>query len=217
MPQVHSDSVLVTTQNAAGNKLDYYLRRQVGYTLRLDPVGGSRDARVDGRLDVRLDNTGPDSGLPQIVIGPYDPRFAPGENRSYVSVYTPLAATGATLDGHPEPVYTGTEVGRNVYSAFLSLPARSSHTLAVNVSGSVHLDADGWYTLTLVRQPMLNPDDVAVTLEAPAGWRFAALRGLEQAGENRATGRFRLDHTTTVRVRLAAETSDVWQRLVDGR
>jgi hypothetical protein len=107
-------------------------------------------------------------------------------------------------------------MGRNVYSAFLSLPARSSHTLAVNVSGSVHLDADGWYTLTLVQQPMLNPDDVTVNLEAPAGWRFAAVQGLEQAGSNRATGRLRLDHTTTVRVRLAAATGDVWQRLVDG-
>ena len=216
VPPVSSDSLLVTTQNAAANKLDYYLRRQLDYTLRLDPVAGARDARVHGRLDVRLDNTGPDSGLPQYVIGPFDSRFVAGENRSYVSVYTPLAAAGATFDGHPEPIYSGTEVGRNVYSAFLSIPARNSRTLAVNVSGIVHLDADGWYTLTLVPQPMLNPDDVTVNLEAPAGWRFAAVRGLEHEGENRATGRLRLDHTTTVRVRLAPATGDVWQRLVDG-
>jgi hypothetical protein len=192
------------------------LRRHVDYTLRLDPLDGRRDARVDGRIDVRLDNTGPDSGLPQVVIGPHDPRFVAGENRSYASVYTPLVATAATLEGHPQPVYGGTEVGRNVYSAFLSVPARSSRTFAVNVTGSVHLDADGWYTLTFVRQPMVNPDDVTLSLKAPAGWRFAAARGLEQAGGERATGRFRLDHTTTVRVRLAPATGGVWQRLVDG-
>jgi len=216
VPPVRSDSLLVTTQNAAANKLDYYLRRHVDYTLRLDPLDGRRDARVDGRIDVRLDNTGPDSGLPQVVIGPHDPRFVAGENRSYASVYTPLVATAATLEGHPQPVYGGTEVGRNVYSAFLSVPARSSRTFAVNVTGSVHLDADGWYTLTFVRQPMVNPDDVTLSLKAPAGWRFAAARGLEQAGGERATGRFRLDHTTTVRVRLAPATGGVWQRLVDG-
>jgi UDP-N-acetylmuramyl pentapeptide phosphotransferase/UDP-N-acetylglucosamine-1-phosphate transferase len=216
VPGVRSDSVLVTTQNAAGNKLDYYLRRHVNYGLRLDPVGGGRDARVQGRLDVRLDNTGPDSGLPQYVIGPYDSRFVAGENRSYVSVYTPLAATAAAFDGHPEPVYSGTELGRNVYSAFLSIPARSSRTLAVDVSGSVHLDGDGWYTLALLPQPMVHPDDVTVTLEAPSGWRFAAVRGLKQARSNRATGRFRLDHTAPVRVRLAPATGEVWQRLVDG-
>jgi hypothetical protein len=131
-------------------------------------------------------------------------------------VYTPLVATAATFEGQTEPVYSGTEVGRNVYSAFLSVPARSSRTFAVSVTGSVHLDADGWYTLTLVQQPMVNPDDVTLTLKAPAGWRFAAVRGLDQAGGNRATGRFSLDHNKTVRVRLAPATGDVWQRLVEG-
>jgi UDP-N-acetylmuramyl pentapeptide phosphotransferase/UDP-N-acetylglucosamine-1-phosphate transferase len=217
VPPVRSDSLLVTTQNAAANKLDYYLRRHLDYTLRLDPVGDGRDARVQGRLDVRLDNTGPDSGLPQYVIGPYDSRFVAGENRAYVSVYTPLAATGATFGGYPEPLYSGTELGRNVYSAFVSTPARNSRTLAVNVSGTVHLDADGWYTLTLVPQPMLNSDDVTVTLEAPTGWRFGAVRGLEHAGGRRATGRIRLDDPTSVRVRLTPAAGDVWRRLVDGR
>ena len=54
VPPVSSDSLLVTTQNAAANKLDYYLRRQLDYTLRLDPVAGAtrpRGCRVGSTCD----------------------------------------------------------------------------------------------------------------------------------------------------------------------
>jgi hypothetical protein len=217
VPTVNGDSLLVTTQNAAGNKIDYYLRRRLRYAIRLDPDAGEGFARLDGRLDVTLDNTAPESGLPKTVIGPYDARFAAGENRTYISVYSPMGMTAATLDGKQQPLDSTTELDRNVYAAFLTVPARASRTLTVELAGTAPVDRDGWYTLDLVRQPGVAPDDVSVTIDVPPGWRIAAGHGIKSTSGRRGATQLQLDHTTRVRVRLAPATDNIWQRLVEGR
>jgi UDP-N-acetylmuramyl pentapeptide phosphotransferase/UDP-N-acetylglucosamine-1-phosphate transferase len=216
VPPVHGDSLLVTTQNAAGNKIDYYLRRHLTYAVRVDPGSDGREARLRGRLEARLDNTAPPTGLPPIVIGPYDSRFVAGENRSYVSVYTPFGFTAATLDGQHASLDGTAELERNVYSTFASVPARSSRALSLDLTGTLRLGRGGWYTLELVRQPGLTPDDVTVTIDVPPGWRIAATEGVERTGDRAATTRLMLDHTTTVRVQLVRSAGNIWQQLADG-
>ncbi len=216
MPAIHSDSLLVTTQNGAGNKVDYFLKRHLAYTLHVDPGSGGRVAQLRGRLDVQLDNSAPSAGLPQIVIGPFDARFAPGENRSFVSVYTPLGFTAATVDGQQQLLDGTTELGRNVYSTFVSVPAQSSSTLALDLTGTLRLEHGGWYRLDLVRQPGLTPDDVTVNIDVPAGWRIADKRGVQRIAGRTATTKLQLDHTTTVKIRLARASSNLWQELVEG-
>jgi hypothetical protein len=166
---------------------------------------------------VTLDNGAPDTGLPTTVIGPYDDRFTAGENRTYLSVYTPMGMTAATLDGSQQPLDSMAELERNVYAAFLSVPAQTSRTLAVELTGTVRVDGEGWYTLDLVRQPGLMPDDVSVIIDVPRGWRIADGRGVDAAGGQRATARLQLDHTTRLRVRIAPATDNIWRRLVEGR
>jgi hypothetical protein len=54
VPAVRSDSIMVTTQNARGNKIDYYLKRHIAYSVHLDPTGGD-SARLNGRMAVTLE------------------------------------------------------------------------------------------------------------------------------------------------------------------
>lgn len=213
-----SDSVLVTTQNAAGNKVDFYLHRQMSYDVTVEPGTSEREARVRGKLQLRLDNGAPATG-PRYALGPYDARFAPGENRSFVSVYTPLAFTSARFDGQPTELEVDRELGRNVYSLFTSVYAGTRGTLDVNLAGAVKLERGGWYRLQLPHQPSLAPDEVTVSLKLPSGWKIVDAVGLKRSGPRAAQGQFRLSESRSVAIRVQPARSelDIWQRLVDGR
>lgn len=167
-------------------------------------------------MDVRLDNSAPDTGLPDNVIGVNNSFGHAGENRSFLSLYSPLGMTAASFEGNQQPLESMTELERNVYAAFLSVPSRSSRTLSVNVNGTARLDQDGRYRLDLFRQPGVAPDDVTVTIDVPPGWRLVDGQGFKASGGRKATAHLQLDQTTRLRVRLAPATGNVWQRLIDG-
>jgi hypothetical protein len=217
VPTGSSDSLLLTTQNANGTKLDYYLRRNLTYAVHLDPTAGDGVARLAGRVDVGLDNSAPDTGLPDNVIGVNNSLGHAGENRSFLSLYSPLRMTAATFEGNQQPLESMTELGRNVYADFFSVPSRSRRTLTVDLNGAVRLGPNGEYALDLVRQPGVAPDDVTVKIDVPAGWRVIDGQGFKASGGRQATAHLRLDQTTRLRVRLAPDTDNVWQRLVDGQ
>jgi UDP-N-acetylmuramyl pentapeptide phosphotransferase/UDP-N-acetylglucosamine-1-phosphate transferase len=197
---VESDSVLVVNQNAGGNKLDYYLRRRSSYAVELVPSGDG--VQVSGQLQVTLENTAPAEGLPRYIIGPYFPGNPAGLNRTYLSVYTPFELTGATLDGEPLAMEAEEELGRRVYSEFLDVPSLSSRTVTVGLQGEAPLAAGGWYELDLLHQPLLNPEEMSVTLEVPDGWRIAEAEGATLSGARSATTEVVLDRDVTVRVRI---------------
>jgi hypothetical protein len=170
------DQLLVTTQNASANKVDYYLSRAVKYQVVVEPVSanleGGATARVHGKLSVELTNGAPDHGHSADALGPYDPRFQAGENRTFLSVYTALAVSTSSLDSESLAVESGTELGRNVYSTFVSIPAGSTRTVTMAVAGSVNIDPGGWYTLELPRQPALGNDRLTMTIDVPSGWEI---------------------------------------------
>src|SRR5207302_4791825 len=100
LPTGRGDFLSVVQDNGGGNKVDFYLRRSVSYTVRL---GGDGTGLATAR--VRLANAAPTSGEPAYVIGPYPGGAAAGENVSFVNLY---AARGARLgsalrDGTPQP------------------------------------------------------------------------------------------------------------------
>jgi hypothetical protein len=216
VPAARRDSLLLTTHNANGTKLDYYLRRSLTYAVHIDPRAGNDHAHLTGRVSVGLENSAPDSGLPAIVIGPYGPFDRAGENRSFLSLYSPLGMTGATFEGNQKSLESMTELGRNVYAEFFSVPSRSRRTLTVDLAGTVRLGPHGAYTLDLVRQPGISPDDVTVRLDVPPGWRIVDGRGIKAAGGRQATAHLQLDQTTRLRVRLAPAAGNIWQRLLQG-
>jgi hypothetical protein len=216
LPATTSDSLLLTTQNTNGTKLDYYLRRSLTYAVHLDPSAGDGHARVTGRVDVGLDNSAPDSGVPAYVIGPFTNFDRAGENRSFLSLYSPLGMSAATFEGNQQTLDATTELGRNVYANFFLVPSKSRRTLTVDLNGTVPLGPHGEYTLDVVRQPGVTPDDVTVKVDVPAGWRVADGQGIKATGGRQATAHIQLDQTTRLRVRVVPAEGNVWQRLLDG-
>jgi hypothetical protein len=216
---VRSDAVAVTTSNIAANKIDFYERRNVNYRVQLDPDPGRRRALASGTVTVELDNSAPGEGLPRIVIGPYLPeRFEAGENRAYVSLYSPLALTGATLDGQPVDISSGVERGRNVYSLPVSTPSRTTKILTADLQGITRLRPGGWYEVDVGHQPTVNPDRLRVSVSVPDGWRIAEAPGFDQVSPRLATRTMAQREPQRLRVRVepGAASWDLWDRLRNG-
>ncbi|MDP9074752.1 MAG: DUF4012 domain-containing protein, partial [Actinomycetota bacterium] len=172
------DQFLVTTQNASANKVDYYLQRKLSYRLALKPPGSnSRSddrAHVHGTLTVDLTNNAPASGHALDALGPYLPTLTAGENRTFLSLYTPLVVSSGVVDGRPAALASGSELGQHVYSLFLDIPAGATRTVTFLVEGSIRIAPGGWYTLDLPHQPTLGTDQVDISLTVPHGWQVQA-------------------------------------------
>jgi hypothetical protein len=163
---VNGDFIGLVTQNAAGNKIDYFLRREVDYQARVDPSNG----RLQASVKVALHNDAPAAGVGVALIGnELIPPLPRGSNKLYLSFYTPWKLAGARIDGTPVTFEQATELGRQVYSAAVILPPTSTVTVELDLSG--RLARTGSYRLDVFRQPMVAPDDVTATLDLPAGWR----------------------------------------------
>jgi hypothetical protein len=166
---VEGDFLGLVTQNANGNKIDYFLRRSVDYQVQLDPGSG----RLRATATVTLSNDAPASGLPPTVIGNevIEAQVAAGDNRLYLSLYTPWELLESRLDGALVQLDAGNELGRRVYSTGLIVPSRGSVTLVVELSGRLDAGVDD-YRLDLYRQPTVAPDEITTTLVVSNGWRL---------------------------------------------
>jgi hypothetical protein len=216
-----SDSILVVNQNASANKVDYYLHRSLNVHIRLTPVMGRGPypnltvAETD--LTAHLTNDAPASGLSDQVIGPYTPDFRPGENRSFVSIYSPSDFQDAEANDLSTTLESATELGRNVYSTFLSLPSKAESSLHVRLQGTVALDPGGWYQLDLQRQATLFSDAATVDVSLPKGWRIDAVQGLRRTGGQAASGKITLDADHVIRVKIERTgVPGLWDRLRSG-
>ncbi len=215
---VRSDSLAVNTQNAAANKIDYYLDRRIEYRVHLEPDADLRAATVQARLTIRLENTAPATGLPRIVIGPFDENYVAGENRSLVSVYSPLGVLQMTVDGQPVDFTAGTEAGRSVYSHEVAIPAQSVRTVRLHLSGRIRLRPESWYDLRLDHQPTIEPDRIQTAVQVAQGWEVLDAPGMVQPFDRLATGVVHLDRDRRVRVEVAPKPPalNLWERLEAG-
>jgi hypothetical protein len=167
------DFVGVVTQNAGGNKIDWYLRRTVDYRASLDPDSHT----ISSAVDVTLTNTAPSTGQPPVVIGSErSPPAPPGTNSMYFSFYTPWDLSVATVAGAPLALQSQTELGRHVYSAFLDVPPGASTTVHLELKG--RLTCTDGYLLRVLRQPTIVADMVTATVSVQRGW--ALLDGKQQ-------------------------------------
>jgi hypothetical protein len=153
MPPVHGDALAVVTQNASGNKIDWFLHRSVDYDVTVD---GSGVTQAD--LTITLTNDAPTTGEPEYVIaGSGSDPTPPGDSRLILSVYSPLGLDDATIDLDREQ-----ELGRNVYSGFVTVGSGATTTIHLSLSGRVAMD-DG-YRIDVRRQATVVPDDVSITV-----------------------------------------------------
>jgi hypothetical protein len=193
VPNGAGDSLLVVNQNLSASSVDSYLHRSIRYEMSLTP--GDREAALSGRLDVTLRN---------------DLTAAGGENRSYLSLYTPLTLTGAMQDGGGRALDSAVEFGRRVYSTIVAVPHQQSRTVGLELAGRVSLDKNGWYLLDVLHQTSLEPDDVTIALSVPDGWRIVEARGLGIKDANHAVAQLRVGRNEQLALRLERTP---WARL----
>jgi hypothetical protein len=159
------DLLAVTTQNAANNKIDVYLRRTVSDVVHYDPANGV----VASRVTITLHNQAPAQGLPSEVIGSYPGSgLPPGTNETWLTLYSPLGLRTATVDGRTQGVNDTAELGVHAYSEYVDIPSEGSVTLTFDLVG-VTTPGSG-YTLNMHNQPMVLGDLDIVSLEPAPGW-----------------------------------------------
>src|SRR5581483_4226376 len=170
MPAVNGDFLGVVTQNAGGNKIDWFLRRATSARVRIDPATG----RVDSTVQVRLTNQAPATGLPPYIIGSVvTPPLPNGTNKLYLSVYSPWLLAGASIDGQPALLESELELGRHVYSTFVSIPPGGTVTVELRLTGRLDSGARS-YGLTVFRPAAVEPDGMQVAVETPERWEVCA-------------------------------------------
>lgn len=166
---VEGDFLGVVTQNAGGNKIDWFLRRAVDYKARFDPDSGE----VRSTVRITLRNQAPAEGLPDYIIGSATtPPLTRGANKLYLSVYTPLGLVDARVDGRPALFESELERGRSVYSTYVVVPAGGASIVELELEGRLEGREGGRpYRLDLHRQPFLAADAVTTSLQLDGGWR----------------------------------------------
>ena len=199
-PAVAGDFLGVTTSNAAGSKIDLFLRCDLAYDVRWDPSTGA----VRSTVTVSLTNEAPASGLPDYVIGNAlgarlgEVRLPTGSNHVFVTVYTPLEPDSATLDGQPVALEGSEELGRRALSTFVTLGPGATRQLVVELHGVL---PERRYVLDLAPQPLVQPQTATVDLVVP-GANGLVVAGPVTGGEGRASGSFTLDRDMRISARV---------------
>ncbi|MBA8959289.1 hypothetical protein JOJ86_002580 [Rhodococcus percolatus] len=159
VPEDDAPYASVVVNNNAGNKLDYYLTREIDYTAETC-TGDTRTSEVT----VRLTNNLPAGDYPRYVAGTYNNRqVPPGTNVAMISL---LATRGAKLDkatvnGRPAFTVNGNELGHPVFSIPTTVPRGETVELRYaltepTVPGAARVPV----------QPLV--DDPKVTVNVPA-------------------------------------------------
>ncbi|MGO4340866.1 DUF4012 domain-containing protein [Pedococcus sp. 2YAF34] len=149
----------VVINNAGGNKLDYYLARDVTYRGAACGVSGKHAATVT----IRVTNRAPKSGLSNYVAGRADHPLVPtakGANLLLVSYYATKGAgfSDARLDGKQALLAVDSERGRPVFTATVEIQPGQTRTLSMKIAEPV--TARGPVT-TLV-QPLVIPQTTMI-------------------------------------------------------
>jgi hypothetical protein len=178
LPPLRGDELGVVTQNGGSSKIDFYLRRTVDYTARIDPDTGA----IHSRVKIALRNAAPVcgsasrrnlnscAGVSLYVVG-NGLGLPVGTNRSYVSVYSPFVLKRATLDDGPWQPVAERELGRNVYSQFVDIAAGETRTIELELEGVVGL-GEGSYRFRYFSQVLAHPDAVQATVAVAGGARI---------------------------------------------
>jgi hypothetical protein len=158
-----SDGLAIVQQNSGNNKIDAYLHRSITYLPKVDASTG----KLTAELRIELRNEVPFAELPASVAG--NTRGLPrGTNLAALSIFTPSAVTDATIDGEPVTLGPGTERGLNAWDTpLLQIPPGGKVVVVVELEGAVDLERG--YRLTILPQPVANPDHFTTTLTIAGG------------------------------------------------
>ncbi|MEY2423959.1 MAG: hypothetical protein QOI95_4026 [Acidimicrobiaceae bacterium] len=174
-PPSDGDYLSITQTNENPSKIDAYLQRDVTYDATFLPDSG----QVDGDLHIRLTNSAPAALLPEDVIGNAQGK-PPGTNHLFLTVYSSLRATGATLDGAPTNIGSIKRFGLSAYTVVVDVPPGGTANVEIKLTGTIARSRQ--YQLTVVRQPTVNSDHIDVTVKPKEGWKIVSFPGFQLAG-----------------------------------
>jgi hypothetical protein len=188
-----TDVLSVVSENAIGNKADWYLRRDIRYRVALDPLGG----RATTALGVTFRNDAPEVGLPDYVIGSPLSGIRKGTNRQIVMlVRSPTDDLRRfEVDDRAEQSSDAFEGPFPTYRTTIEMPPQSRTSLVASSTierAVTRSDDEHVYKLVVMRQPVANADFADIEIEVPKGWRAS--------GQTRFLGD--LTHDVTLEVRL---------------
>jgi uncharacterized protein DUF4012 len=193
--------------NTGGNKLDAFLHRTVRYTVRLAPDGSANTTAA-----VELKNTATVTGLPRYIVGPYDDRFRAGDAWLFQSLYVAdgYDFTSARVGDRVAGAEAQHDLGASAISREVVVPAGKTETLTyelVRRQASTMSGQKMVYRLLVRPQAMINPDRLAVSVSAPAGWHFVSLpHGF--TGTTTATRTASFTRTEPMQFVLAPDSTD---------
>lgn len=199
-PAVVGDFVGVTTSNAAGSKIDLFLRRALDYDVRWDPSTGGLTATAT----ITLTNEAPASGLPAALIGnvlgnrPLEKALPDGWNNTFVTLYTPWDHASATLDGEPLPLERIDELGRHALATFVPIGPGATRTIVIELEGVLE-GPD--YLLDLAAQPQVEPETASVRVRIAGAGDDLRTTGPVQVRGGAVVGELPLVRDTRITVR----------------
>lgn len=149
----------VVVNNAAGNKLDYYLTRDIVYSA------GTCEAETRrSTVTVTLGNETPETTLPDYVAGMVDNSSdaEPGTARMLLSLYATRGAKLIKASTEQTPLFalTGSELGHPVYTVDVEIPRGATRTVTFELNEPT---APGAASTPL--QPLVAP--ATVTADVP--------------------------------------------------
>ena len=160
--------------NAAANKVDFYVRQDLTYEVRL-----AADGKATAEASARIINQAPAGAAPSYSLGPCDcfphddPHLEAGEDRMWTQFYCAAGCSLArsTEDGRDVILEAHRDLGLPVFAGFIQVkPQRSSH-VALSLALPHAWDGDraaGSYGLRLQGQTTLATT-ATVTVRAPDG------------------------------------------------
>jgi hypothetical protein len=158
VPSLTSPWVSAAFNNAAGNKIDSFVRTALAYQA----VGDCAAGAVEGSLTARLSIDPLPPGLPPYISGRNDEPGAPyGTTSMLVHLYGPSGARGigsVTVDGVPVPAVQGTERGHPVWGVKVQL----APGVPVQVQARFEQPAFPGQQLQVAPQPMVQATEVSV-------------------------------------------------------
>jgi hypothetical protein len=131
VPDLPGPFAFLVVNNAAANKIDYYLQRSLRYDL-----GSCRQGARPSTVTAVLRNDVPNAPLPRYVAGRLDRGPAPaGSTSLLVSLYVAHGAAlrDATVDGVPVAVFPGRERGHPVFVLRVELPRAQPRTIVLHL------------------------------------------------------------------------------------
>ena len=175
VPTVLGDNFGMVMNNGSGGKIEYFLDRDVAYDAVIDPATET----VSSTLTATFRNGAPSTGLPEYIIENLTPGedLPNGTNRLYLSLYSPLELTGATVDGKPLELQSEIEFTRHVYSGFITVPSKGEATLVAKFDGPI-AGVGRNYRLEVFRQPFARPETLAVSVRTKGGSGLVPISGL---------------------------------------